>query len=191
MDKTAAVAKDMQISMAYVDRARPILSRMLGGEIRRVEGSGDEIRQMLDLKCGIDYFQVYQTGIVWGVASRWQAIQPGEVLHNTFTIRKERESGSLTEYDKLRQAIRRGGERPHLTMQGYYSAADGRILSIGIARTEDIVRMIEEGHARVQKTGEGQNGQAWFYVVSWKEMARQGRKVIEWLWWENQNEMAG
>ena len=99
--------QDMRKSMAFVDKAKPIIAKLLkGGEIMQVEGDDNEVCKMLDMTCGTDYFQVYNSlGLAWGVASRVQSINIGGRPFNTFTVRKARESGVETEYEKRKRAI--------------------------------------------------------------------------------------
>lgn len=176
MDKNQAVLNDLRYSLAQVDKARPIIRKLMGGgEIKAVEGRDDEICLMLDRNCGTDYFQVYGRGekldgVVWGVGSRFQSVWHGKKPFNTFTIRKERASGTRTEYEKRKLAIERNGVYPFLTMHGYYDEQTGDILSIAIARTKDLWECIENGHADVKKTGESQIGQAVFYYLDWEKV---------------------
>ena len=179
MDKTKAVINDMHTSMTYLKSAEPIILDLLkGGEMLPVEGSDDEICKMLDLTCGIDYFHIYrENGLTWGVASRFQLIKDGYKPFNTFTIRKERESGTKTEYEKRLLAIEKNGEYPYLTLQGYYNE-NGEVLSIGIARTKDIFEMIDKGCCETRETGKQQIGQATFFVISWDNMKEEGYTVL-------------
>ena len=168
--KTQAVMNDMRYSLKQVEKARPIIRDLLGGgEIKAVEGRDDEICLMLDQNCGTDYFQKYKNGVVFGIGSRFQSIAPGQPLYNTFTIRKARESGAPTEYEKRKLAIEKNGIYPYWTMHGYYSSVTGDILSLAIARTEDIWQDIADGYTETNHTGIGKIGQAEFYVVRWNE----------------------
>ena len=175
--------RDMRTAMDYVRAAEPIIVKLLnGGRFMPVEGSDDEVCRMLDTTCGTDYFQVYDhSGLVWGVASRMQEINAS--LHrpfNTFTVRKARESGVKTEYEKRRYAIEHNGVYPFLTMQGYVDIQTGELLSLGIARTVDIMSCIDAGKAIVRHTGTEQIGQAEFYVLPWDRMRAMGKHVKVW-----------
>ena len=175
------VINDMRRSMAFVDKAKPILKRLFnGGEVMTVEGDDNQVCRMLDMTCGTDYFQIYSDkGLVWGVASRVQNIKDGCKPYNTFTVRKARESGAKTEYEKRQEAIKHGGLYPYLTMQGYVNTSDD-ILSIAIAKTTDIMEFVEKGLAYENHTRADKIGQAAFYVVDWRKFKTYGYKLIGW-----------
>lgn len=173
---------DLHKAMQYVETARPIISDLLnGGKLLAVEGSDDEVCKMLDLTCGTDYFQVYDsTGLVWGIASRMQEIDTARFSRpfNTFTVRKARASGVKTEYEKRQHAIKHGGVYPYLTMQGYVDKRTGEIMSLAIAKTTDIMEFVESGKAETRHTGASQAGQAEFYVVHWSGFETAGYKLL-------------
>lgn len=177
---------DMRKAMAYVETARPVIQKLLnGGELMAVEGSDNDICLMLDTTCGTDYFQVYRKqGLVWGIASRMQEVDTARFKRpfNSFTVRKARASGVKTEYEKRRLAIKRGGLYPYLTMQGYVDMRTGALMSLGIARTTDIMDYVERGCANddIKHTGFIQRGQAEFYVVYWRKFAEAGYDVKIW-----------
>lgn len=175
MDK-GYVMQDMRQSMNYLDKARPIIARMLGGgKTMTVEGDDNEVCKILDMTCGTDYIHVYdEKGICWGVASRMQNY-PNQ---RTFTVRKERESGAKTEWEKRKYAILHGGIYPFLTMQGYVQ--NGEIVGLAITKTTDLMRFVDTGCAYQQHTRADQKGQATFWVCCWDDMRKQGIKVIEW-----------
>lgn len=172
---------DLHKAMQYVETARPIISDLLnGGKLLAVEGSDDEVCKMLDLTCGTDYFQVYDsTGLVWGIASRMQEIDTARFSRpfNTFTVRKARASGVKTEYEKRQHAIKHGGVYPYLTMQGYVNKQTGEIMSLAIAKTTDIMQFVESGRAETKHTGANQIGQAEFYVVHWSNFEKAGYRL--------------
>lgn len=181
MANVKAVMSDMRQSMSRVEKARPIIAHLLnGGEIIPVEGSDDEVCRLLDMTCGTDYLQAYRNkGLVWGVASRIQTIKDGYKPFNTFTVRKARESGASTEYEKRVYAIKNGGIYPFLTMQAFVDK-DDNFLSVGIARTTDIMEFVEKGLAYKKNTGKEQIGQAEFYVCKWQQMQNSGYKILTW-----------
>lgn len=183
MQNSSVVMKDMRESISYLEKAKPIISKMLnGGTITPVEGDDNEICKMLDRTCGTDYFQVYEDkGIVWGIASRFQKIQNGYRPYNTFTVRKSRESGAQTEYEKRKNAIKCNGVYPYLTLQAFVNSETKDILSLAIAKTSDIIDYIENGYAEEKHTGFFQIGQASFYVLQWGDMQKKGYKVLAYL----------
>ena len=173
--------KDMRYSLEQVEKAKPIIAKLLnGGEIKAVEGNDDEICKMLDLTCGTDYFQVYnKSGLVWGIGSRFQAIKTGFKPYNSFTIRKSRESGAVTEFEKRQFAIKHNGTYPQLTMHGYYDATTRDILSLAIAKTVDIWEYIEKNECAERKTGTNHIGQATFIVINWLDFEKKGYKIYK------------
>ena len=181
MANTHAVMSDMRQSMNRVERARPIIAELLnGGEIIPVEGDDNEVCKLLDMTCGTDYLQAYKDkGLVWGVASRIQIVRSGMEQYNTFTVRKARESGASTEYEKRAYAIKHGGVYPFLTMQAYVDENEN-FLSVGIAKTTDVMEFVEKGYAQTNHTGSNQIGQASFFVCRWNEMQNRGYKVQIW-----------
>ena len=174
MNKEEHVYNDMSASVRRLMKAKPIIKKMLGGgDIVQVEEIDNEVCGMLDRSAGIDYFQVYGdekhvlNGVIWGLASRFQVGKSWE----TFTIRKERESGASTEYDKRKKAIEKNGVYPYLTVHGYVSD-DGLevIKSMAIARTKDIFECIDADLCSTNHTSKRQVGQAGFFVVKWDDM---------------------
>ena len=167
---------DMRKSMAFVDNARPIIAQLLnGGRIMQVEGDDNEICRMLDTTCGTDYFQVYEkSGLVYGIASRFQYGKNWA----SFTVRKARQSGAMTEYEKRRRAIERGGIYPFLTMQAYIDEKTGCVNALGIAKTTDLMEFVDFGLAQEQHTRHDKIGQAAFYVAYWDKMKQAGYNVM-------------
>lgn len=180
MQKWSDVMNDMRVSMARLEKARPIIRRLLnGGEIHPVEGDDNKICQILDQTCGMDYLQVYKDrNLTWGIASRIQTYNPASKPFNSFTVRKARESGAATEYEKRRDAIARGGIYPYLTMQAYVNEDTGEIDSLAIARTVDIMDFVDSGKASERHTKADKIGQAAFFVAYWDDLEKSGYKVL-------------
>ena len=180
MDKFDAVVRDMHDSMRFVEKAKPIVLNLLKGEeIIQVEGTDNEVLKMLDQTCGIDYYNKHEeTGLVWGIASRFQPIASGCTPWNTFTVRRTRESGVPTEYTKRKYAIEHGGEYPYLTLQAYVDEKDETVVSMAIARTKDIIESIDRRLAYVRRTRSDNHGQASFYVIDWDKLREYGYKVL-------------
>lgn len=170
------VINDMRESMAWLEQAKPIIARLLNGGVTvPVEGDDNQVCKILDMTCGTDYIHVYaERGLVVGVASR---IQDMGKNWRTFTVRKERDSGAKTEFEKRKYAIQKGGIYPLLTMQGY--VVNGKIDGIAIVKTVDLMRYVDEGHATIRHTGADQNGQASFFVCPWDDMRKHGIRVLE------------
>ena len=182
MNKEKSVISDLKYSLNKVEQAKPIIRHLLGGgEIQTVEGRDDEICLMLDRNCGIDYFQMYDNGITWGIGSRFQKIYPGKFPYNTFTVRKDRQSNERTEFEKKEIAIKRNGIYPYLSLQGYYDAITGEMISLAIAKTKDIMEIIKIGYYRILRTGTSQIGQAFFfYTVDWYAVKKMGYPIKIW-----------
>jgi len=163
------VANDLNKSTTLFDRVlKPRLKEVMGGHFKVVEGiTINEHAKKLDRFAGIDLWHIdEEKGIIRGVASR---IQFSDTNWGTFTVRKERDSGTKTEYEKRKYAIEEGALYPSHTLQAYISD-DEEIVSFAIAKTEDIIEMIDIEHCDVKHTGNDQKGQASFYVVKWQDM---------------------
>lgn len=162
---------DLNTSMDVFDRlVRPVLPRFVTGEIVRVEGSPEKIAELLDKRAGIDVL-IDKGDFFCGLGSR---IQIDSGVWNTFTIRCDRESGHLTELEKLRKAIENDAIRPNLTMQAYVE--DGVLQSIAMARTKDIVEFIDNHDCPVRRSRDDK-GWALFKVVYWRLMKEAGYRI--------------
>lgn len=160
-------------SVAFEKHFRKPLLDILHGGFEVVEGvTKDEMAKTLDMLAGIDVWHIDNRFGVRGVASR---IQYGKSWE-TFTMRKSRESGAKTEYEKRKFAMKNDFLYPVLTFQGYIDHGDIP-LSFALTKTKDIFWMIENNHFRLQKTGNEQVGQAVFFVIPWKEMIKNNRQI--------------
>lgn len=159
-------------SVLFTDQVWPVIKKHVGGgELMRMEGRPDiELAQKLDILSGIDGWHIHQRGMR-GIASR---VQQG-FAYNTFTIRTSRDNGAETEYAKRVEAISSDGGWifPHLTVQAYVKTKNGPILSVGIAKTADIIEFIEKGLHKMRRTSNAE-----FAVCCWGEMKKHGYKVI-------------
>jgi len=167
-----------QSSADFARLVQPVVSQALRGQFEIVEGVTDyEVAKALDVMAGIDLWFVRDGAGIRGIANRVQ-----RTTHNwrTFTIRKERDSGATTEYEKRRQAILREWLYPVLTLQAYVTLDGEQLLGFGVAHTRDILAVIDAGLAGVRHTGSGQQGQASFYVVGWETLQDEGYWLYEW-----------
>jgi len=155
----------------FRDQVAPIIEDWTDSNNVSVEAvTDDEMADELDQTAGVDSWNVKHEDIVRGVASRVQYVcnLPFDSPPDTFTIRKERESGAKTEFEKRLHAIRKGGLYPHWTTQAYIDRPKGELLSLGRIRTKGLIEHIEEGSEEnddyyvVDPPGE-----ASFYAVSW------------------------
>ncbi|MEN6487655.1 MAG: ParB N-terminal domain-containing protein [Smithella sp.] len=153
---------------------RQELSRILKGDLKVVEGiTIEQMAKLLDQLAGIDVWYINKLNGIRGIASR---IQTGS-NYKTFTIRKTRDTGARTEYEKRKIAIEKGYLYPYLTVQAYV-AENGKLLSFAVAKTEDIIDAIDHGLYSIRRTGQKQIGQAEFYVVNWDDMKKAGYEII-------------
>lgn len=139
-----------------------------------IEGrADDEIAKDFDIYAGIDVYRVRtKQGEMVGIASR---IQRGKAW-KTFTVRYKRDSGTKTEYEKRKQAIKNGSLYPYFTMQAYISDKE---TVVGLCKTTDLIKFIDTCKPKLQHTGATQHGQASFYVCGWDEMRKSGYIVRE------------
>lgn len=167
---------DLTTSINTFDRLiLPILPRLVSGDFIRVEGRPEEIAQYLDQSIGIDAM-IDKGGITYGLGSR---IQIDTGVWDDFTIRCDRQSGHITELEKLRNAIKYDAMRPHLTMQAFVK--NDELKSIGMARTRDIIDYID-GHECKTQWSHDDHGWAQFVIVDWDDMKKAGYKVNTLKW---------
>lgn len=173
------VRKSMNNSNAVMERLKPLISQLLESDgLITVEGVDNEVCKLLDVTCGIDYLDVkYGTEIINGIANRVSWIWVGRRPFNTFTIRKSRENNSMTEIHKRIEQIQKKGLYPQRTMHVYVECDTDRLLSIGVARTEDIIDYILKYNPPF-KPSEDEHGKAWFFYCSWQDMIAKGYNVV-------------
>lgn len=157
---------------------RPIASNLLRGRFEIVESvTASPVAKALDAQAGIDLWFVHTTSGIRGIANR---VQRGEKNWRTFTVRKSRESGAVTEYEKRTRAIEREWLYPILTLQGYVTPDGERLLGFAVAKTKDILTIIRNGQAETSRTRADCNiGLASFYVVKWDDITKAGRPLVE------------
>lgn len=170
------VMKDMDKSLRYVtEKITPVFKKIASEwDLIPVEGNSNEICKLLDMSCGVDYLMRSEKhDFVYGIASR---VQYG-TNYRTFTVRKERESGALTEFNKRVQAISIGAIYPHYTMQSYI--VNDNVAGLAIIKTSDLMDFIKQGYAVQRCTNADKIGQAWFFVCKWDSIKQYGYKVFE------------
>lgn len=174
-----AVAKSMRKSMDYILRYKDtILEALSASDLIPCEGSDSELAKRLDMTCGIDYVLVSGDGsLLKGVGCRFQEDRWAQ-KYNTFTIRKERDSGARTEFEKRKHAIKKGGLYPYLTMHGYIDTENDRIDRMAVAKTAELIDYCENCNPPVKHTGDWEDGQAEFYCVDWDEYKQSGRSIF-------------
>ena len=113
-------------------------------------------------------------GRIRGIASRIQECPPHKRSYDTYTIRKARDSGTKTEYAKLKEAIDAadGQLYAQLRVQGYITRFEGGSLrSFAVGKSDVIVSAIDAW----EQAGQPPHGPIWtnrtsnasFYVVRW------------------------
>jgi hypothetical protein len=166
-----------QSSNDFLRLVWPILQRecedFRKGEIRMVEGrQKGNIPFDLDVIAGIDAY-LREPGALRGMALRTQRTQR-DCNYCTFTVRETRPNGSLTEYAKRREAIKRRNEGvlyPWWTIQAYLSKAGDQVLSIGVARTVELYEFIEQSRQPLDQK-RASNGGETFFCVKWDDYGR-------------------
>jgi hypothetical protein len=176
---------DLSNSTTDFERAvAPVLKEWTGGRNISVEASTDsELADELDQTAGVDAWNIKSDDIVRGVGSRIQYLSTSslDTPADTFTVRKERQSGARTEYEKRLHAIQNGGVYPYWTTQAYLSEPQGELLSLARVRTKDLIYHIKDGEEgagkdyRVVEPG----GEASFFVVNWWRLQEVGVGVRE------------
>jgi len=135
-------------SIDFREKVAPVLEDWADSRSVSVEAVTDsEMAEELDQTAGVDSWNIKQDDIVRGVASRIQYLNrlPFDTPPDTFTIRKQRQSGARTEFDKRLYAIRRDGLYPHWTTQAYLDKPRGELLSVGRIKTKNLIEYIKDG----------------------------------------------
>ena len=125
------------------------------------ESLSDNLSRCLDREHCIDgYFQR---------ASKFEffssRIQRGD--YRTFTIRKSRDSGIVTEHERLCRQIDEERIYPRWFIQAYVS---DDAATVAIIETKNLLKFIDEGKARTRHTHGERHGQAEFFVAEWDDL---------------------
>lgn len=162
-------------STTFNEHFKDAIIKVFKGDFEVVEGvTKYKMAQTLDQLAGVDLWYFNTTLGVRGVANR---IQFGDKNWKTFTIRKSRESGVKTEYEKRKKAIENDWLYPIMAIQGYFNNKTNEALGFAVAKTKDIIWMIDNGFCYEQETGKDQIGKAKFFVVKWDHMKQQGKNI--------------
>ena len=156
----------------YEEYIRPIIGQYINGDIQPVEGTtNNKIAEKLDQLAGTDLFCIREDGLT-GIASR---IQTTTKNWHTFTVRKARQSGAPTEYQKRKHAIENDLFFPKFTYQAYVTKdTGGKLIALGVVQTRDLINYIDRYNPPIKRTGRGQCGQAEFYICDWYDMMAKG-----------------
>lgn len=158
----------------------------LSGQVIPVEAvTADKMRGYLDMLAGIDLWLIEEKRGITGLGSR---IQWGMSAYNSFTIRETRRTGVETELDKRLRAIRSGGRYlyPYWSCQAYITQrpiredghiiSQGQLLSVGVARTEDICNLVIHGQCERRLNPDGNK----FAVVFWQILKKHDYELYTW-----------
>jgi len=147
------------------------IEKILYGFLVSTEGPGIT-NDRLDA-AGIDsLLTCRRTGGLYGVALRIQK----NCNYRSFTVRKERESGAVTEHEKYISAIQNGCIVPTFSVQAYVDTKNNTVLSGGVARTADIYDYIKKypEEINLKQTGSYNIGLATFIPVFFDQFREKG-----------------
>lgn len=170
----ADVQRDMKKSQeAFCSHVWDAIGPLIGGgRVISMESSQDnELRTLFDVTSGIDAWQIIDGQGMYGVASR---VQPSGFDWSTFTVRKSRDSGSRTEWDKLRNAVysKDGRLYPKWFVQAYMSKDNSELVACAAIKTAELVCHIDWFCQEEHDTRRTSN--ATFWMVGWDKPARTG-----------------
>lgn len=171
------VEKDMDwSSRLFIESAWPMVQAKLNaGPLLQMEGRPDvELARQLDMRSGIDGWELTKNGGMRGVSARVQTSPLPPRCWDSFTVRMARTSGATTEFSKRRDAIK-GGKGliyPHITVQAYAVSQSGPVHSVGICKTEDLIAFIERGLHKQRSVNNAE-----FAACFWADMQASGIEV--------------
>jgi len=171
-DSQKEVNKDITDSAKAFDKIKDtIIPLLISGKIIPIESQENDLKKLLDLEAGIDYFRKDKHGLQ-GIA--WRA-QFGFTC-NTFTIRTERESGNKTELEKRLYAIENDYIYPEFTIQAYFdNKINLNLYSIAIIKTVDLFNFYKDHNTLF---GNGRSN-ADFIFIWWGHLKDLQIKVYE------------
>ena len=161
---------DLKDSIRALEKIKDTyLPKVISGTIYTIEAQNNNILMLLDEKSGIDYIRENDIGLQ-GIAAR---VQWGYAW-NTFTIRSERYTQTKTELQKRKEAIKKGYFYPAFTLQAYFdNRKDNNLLSLGIIKTLDLYRFIEQYPEKINQNKSDNN----FIFIKWIDLLPLMRKV--------------
>lgn len=172
----------------FIHVVLPRLRKMgvITGEVISVEAvTTEKITRYLDMLAGIDLWLIEEKKGITGLGSR---IQWGASAYNSFTIRESRYTGAETELSKRLRAIQSAGRYlyPYWSCQAYITERPARVngqlisrgdlLSVGVARTEDLCTLIVRGECERRPNPDGNI----FAVVWWERMEKLEYSIYTW-----------
>lgn len=161
----------LSYSEAFDRIIKPILQQEWGySQVINLEDHNNEALKVLDIVAGADAI----LATPWGLRLAGVRIQEGKSF-DTFTIRSKREGAQTTQLDKIITAKNNNCLYPYYQIQAYIN--NGRLLSIAISTTDDLLAAIRQKKCKLKKTGTAQVGQSWFYSIKWSELQEMGAKI--------------
>ena len=151
-------------SQSFLSVVWPVLQEVIDGDVMPIEGVIDStLSGLIDMQTGIDVFHIHNSGIR-GLASR---VQPYGKSWDMFTVRRDKSGNNNTEYQKRKYAIETGNSLyPQLTSHAYLSQDSMELISVALAYTEDIIKMIDNDmHQDIKRAGNET-----FFCVGWWDM---------------------
>lgn len=141
--------------------------------------NADGLRKRLDVLAGIDGYQYWSLGMR-GIAARVQQ----EPNFRTFSIREKRPEGTKTELERRLYTLKnkdKGCLSSYWTLQAYTTEGYNDLLSVGLAKTEELYRYIERYEASGKRfpRRRARNGGEQFLYVDWDLYKRSGYYFFE------------
>lgn len=140
----------------------PAIKKALGAKkIISTEQHKNEIEKFLDQEAGIDAFIVIEGNTIYPVACR---LQFGK-CYESFSIRRSRPSGAITEHSKLVEAFRTKGLMPKYHFQGFVDANEQTAI-VATTETIELLKYVEKHQKQWRTAPSGET----FYYCPWREL---------------------
>lgn len=154
-----------------------------------VEDQPGKVCNHLDKSCGIDYLVVdgdrnRTVGLAWRTGRFWKSRHYGSIVYNAFSLR-ERRNNSFSKEDRCEISKRRISKefdllRPTYTAQMHYDPEnDNELLSLAIAKTDDIIEAHDRGFYRLCDK-HNTDKEVIMHDVQWEKMKQFGYEVYDW-----------
>jgi len=180
------VERDLKASSkVFAQLTWPAISPICsGGRLIPVEGSTtSELQNLLDQRAGIDGWQVFkveQHDVIRSIASR---VQWSAESWRSFTLRYQRNNGSLTEVAKWLFSYDHPDydlSHPALVVQSYTSlprgSVDGPLLEAAVMRWHDLVTFMKS-HPPEKRLKKNPEDGTLFAPYWWEELRRAGLQI--------------
>ena len=153
-------AKDS--TKALLSIKETILPKLISGTIHSIEDKKDGTLILLDQKSGVDFLRENDVGLQ-GIAAR---VQWGQNWR-TFTIRKERYTGTKTELEKRLEQIEKGYIYPAFTLHAYFdNKDDNNCLGLAVVRTKNLYDFVLQNPDKIQENKSDNK----FLIVKWDDI---------------------